>query len=55
MPEILDPYSFALAVLAILWSAYQQHHISKLCKDCPYMKQAQREEEEIERILDATK
>jgi hypothetical protein len=32
----VDEFTFVLALLGVLWSAYQQYHISSMCKSCPF-------------------
>jgi hypothetical protein len=32
---MLDPLATAAAVVALLWTIYQQYQISKMCAACP--------------------
>lgn len=41
----MDSFSFALALIALLWTVYQQYHIDKIreemCGKCPFFQSAQ--------------
>lgn len=32
----MDTFTFTLALIGVMWSAYQQYHISNMCKSCPF-------------------
>lgn len=32
----MDTFTFVLALLAVIWSGYQQIAIVNICKKCPY-------------------
>lgn len=31
------PYSDVAAILAMLWTIFQQYQINKICSSCPYL------------------